>query len=473
MEKLKCHQYQHIILISLDSLRNDCITAISSDFPDKFIGHGKLKTEMLNYVISRGTYFINCISAAPYTSASHAAYFTGCWPKRNGVYEFFNRQLGLPTIFELAKKAGMYTIFQTDFPIILGESVGFTRGVDKYFVESEGDAFLELLKNQHRSTVSFFHFGGIHYPYGFHKLKFAETDFPKKVFELENKFNIHYSKNSKKHPDMLDESYRSKKDKNFLLRYKAIIDALWTQGRYNDLHKLYIEGIDYFLKHRFNPFIKKIIDFVDKNDSLLVLFADHGESWSLDSRGHSNSIDDVVLRVPVILYGKGVAKNTVVSKLIRTIDIFPTICQYSKIARTNFDGEPINLMNPNNSIGSREAFAQVWRVGDRNKVYQHQQHIIKDKKMIKPLSTKLEKEAAYHDGFAINREYDVDGRLIKEILFKNTGKCLVTIDKKYGDITHLINLLKKYNRIRCYKNHKINNLKRSIVDDLKVLGYHI
>lgn len=470
MEKIKNHQYQHVILISLDTLRNDCVTAISSEFPDKFVGKGKFKTEMLDYLISRGTYFTNCISAAPYTSASHAAYFTGCWPRHNGVYEFFNRQIGVPTIFELAKKNGVHTIFQTDFPIILGESLGFTRGVDKYFIEAEDDAFSDLLENKHKSTVSFFHFGGIHYPYGFHKIKFAKTDFPKKVLELEKKFNISYSE---KHPDMLDESYRDKEDKNLLLRYKTIVDTLWTEGKYDDLHLLYVEGIDYFFKNRFNSFIKKVIDFVDKNNCLLVLFADHGENWANDSRGHSNSINDSVLRVPVILYGNGVAKDTVVSKLIRTIDILPTICRYSKISQGDFDGKPIDLSNPSSFVESREAFAQVWRVGNRDRVYQHQQQILKGRRMIKPLATKLEKEAVYDDKFVLNREYAADGKLAKEFLFKNIDRGLIEAKKNPNRIKYLRNLLKKYNLIKYSKNGKIKNLKKSIVDDLKAIGYNV
>lgn len=470
MKKSNYHKYQHIILISLDSLRNDCVTAANSDFLNKFYSGKKFKTTMLDYLISRGTYFTNCISAAPYTSASHAAYFTGCWPRHNGVYEFFNRRIGCPTLFELANKKNIYTIFQTDFPIILGDSLGFTRGVDKYFVESEDAAFSELLKKQNCNTVSFFHFGGIHYPYGFHKIKFAKVDFPKKVRELERKFCI---KTSSHHADMLDESYRNDRDKDFLLRYKAIIDVLWNRCEYDELHRLYVDGIDYFLKHRFEGFIKKVIDFVDNTNSLLILFADHGENWALDSRGHSNAINDSVLRVPVIFFGKDIAKNVVVSNLIRTIDILPTICQYSKIPFVDFDGLPINLIDPKDSIGFREAFAQVWRVGDRMKIYNHQQLILNGKKMIRPLDTKLEKDAVYYDNFALNREYINHGKLTKEVFFKNTGKKLIPVKDNSDVIINLRSRLKRYNQIKHCKDRKINKVNKSIIADLHSLGYRV
>ncbi len=470
MKKPSYHQYQHVIMISLDSLRNDCITANPSNLPNKLSRRTKFKTTMLDYLIKRGTYFNNCISAAPYTSASHAAYFTGCWPRRNGVYEFFNRQIGRPTIFELAHLKKIHTIFQTDFPIILGDSLGFTRGVDKYFIESESAAFAELSRSKDRDTLSFFHFGGIHYPYGFHKLKFAKIDFPKKVKALERKFHITPAANQ---ADMLDESYRHGRDKDLLLRYKTIIDTLWSRREYDELHALYVDGIDYFLKHRFNKFIKKIIDFVDTTNSLLIVFADHGENWAADSRGHSNAINDAVLRVPVIVYGKGVAKNTVVSNLIRTIDIMPTIGRYSKIPAANLDGRPISLEKPDYAPLPREAFAQVWRVGDRLKIYKHQQRILKGRKMIRPLTTKLEKEAVYRGRFALNREYDGNGELAREALYMNTGQRLVLTKPIAGTLADLRKRLRKYNHIKPKKSRRINKVSRSIIADLHNLGYRV
>ena len=463
--------YQHIILVSLDSLRSDCITAVNSDFPNRFYRGGKFKTVMLDYLVRRGTYFSNCISAAPYTSASHAAYFTGCWPRRNGVYEFFNRRIGRPTLFELAQRKNIYTIFQTDFPIILGDSLGFSRGVNKYFIESESAAFSELIRRQNRDTVSFFHFGGIHYPYGFHKLKFAKVDFPKKVRELESKFNI---KQAEVYTDMLDESYREGEDRELLLKYKTIIDTLYSRGDYKSLHQLYVNGIDYFLKHRFNRFIGRVIDFVAHTNSLLIVFADHGENWAPDSRGHSNAINDSVLRVPIIMYGNGVRKNMVITDLIRTIDVVPTIHQYSKIASADFDGLPINLANPKDSIGFREAFAQVWRVGDRMKIYKHQQHILKSKKMIRPLATRLEKEAVYYGRCVLNREYSKDGVLVGENFYKNTGKRLIVAKKNFSkEKTNLKNRLKKYNQIKYNNSQKINKVNQSIINDLHALGYRV
>lgn len=94
------NQFQHVILISLDSLRFDCIQ-----------GESKYIDKMFN----NGTFFNRCITAAPYTTAAHAAYFTGCWPRNNNVYEFFNRSITKPTLFELAKKTVTKQFFKPTF----------------------------------------------------------------------------------------------------------------------------------------------------------------------------------------------------------------------------------------------------------------------------------------------------------------------------------------------------------------------
>jgi arylsulfatase A-like enzyme len=184
----------HIILVSIDTLRADCINA--SPRAHSYKNHHKtktvLKTTALDALLRSSVYFNNCYSAAPYTSASHGAYFTGVWPLHNGVYEFFNRKLQKPTIFEYARKQRYKTIFQTDFPIMLGPYLGHSKGVDHYYIEDEVQAFKKLKSYKNKNTVSFFHFGGVHYPYGFHTLKFGGKDYIKKVEELEKKYHVQH-----------------------------------------------------------------------------------------------------------------------------------------------------------------------------------------------------------------------------------------------------------------------------------------
>src|SRR5690606_8582932 len=116
-----------------------------------------------------------------YTTASHASVFTGLFPLRHGLYEYYNSKIDQKTVFEYAKDHGRKVTFKTDFPIILGKPLGFTRGVDKYIVEDDEECLTELEKNKYDHTLDFIHFGGIHYPYGFHTLQIAGDDYRQKV----------------------------------------------------------------------------------------------------------------------------------------------------------------------------------------------------------------------------------------------------------------------------------------------------
>ncbi len=448
------NQFQHIILISLDSLRFDCIRG---------------KSKYVDKLLDEGVFFNRCITAAPYTTAAHAAYFTGCWPLNNNVYEFFNRRIMKPTLFELAKKRGYKTIFQTDFPIILGESIGFTKGVDNYFVEDEERALKCLLKNKRQKTVSFFHFGGIHYPYGFHKLKFGGKDYENKIKNLENVLNIKQDDLVK---DILDESYRCKKDAQLLFRYKKILEKLDKEKKYNQIDALYKEGVKYFMKNRFDKFIKNLLEFVELENALLILFSDHGESWDDKSKGHANSINHSVLHVPLVFYGTAIEKKNV-NHLVRTIDVLPTIFDLTKIKKSKVDGKSLLSSKLNDT---RHAIGQVWRIGDKHKIKLHQQKIISKNMMIKPLKTHLQKEVVYFGNYALINEYQ-NGKISKRITFSftNMNNLVETkIPKKVNSL--LVKLLKQYNnkgRKTIKNKKKLNSIKKQIAVDLNLMGYNV
>src|SRR5215510_12472331 len=89
--------YDHVVLISLDTLRSDAMGATSGKgWPDKYgLPEQAHSTRILDELARKGLFFPTTLSSAPYTSASHASFFTGQWPLRHGVYEFFNRSLAV------------------------------------------------------------------------------------------------------------------------------------------------------------------------------------------------------------------------------------------------------------------------------------------------------------------------------------------------------------------------------------------
>lgn len=460
--------WNNIVLISLDTLRLDCLTFNwKSDFVKKY-WYDSYNTSKLDNIIAKWTIFNNCISAAPYTTASHAAYFTWYWPLNNNIYEFFNKKISKSTIFEYYKKNNYDTYFNTDFEIILWDSLGLNKWSDYFYVENENIMLEKIIQNKNKNTLSFFHFWWIHYPYWFHKIKFSKwNDYENKILELEERFKLKFESTE----DILDESFRDKKDMELLLRYKNIIDYLYKEWLYNILFFLYIEWIDYFMKNRFNTFIDKVVKYIDETWGLLVIFSDHWEDWSLNSRGHSNSISDKVLKVPLIFYWKNIKWWQVRNDLIRTIDLLPTLLKYSWIKIKNkLDWKSINLLLNGKD---RDCFSQVWRVWNKNKILEHQRKILNKKQFIKPLRTNLEKEICFSWSFAYSKVKN--NNIIEEKIYKNNIKSLdeINIENYNNEYKKFIKKISKYNLLKVKKKTMPSSLNLKIKNELISLWYNI
>lgn len=446
----------HIILVSLDTLRGDCLGSEKfRNFLNKPNFH--LKTEILDNLINKGKFFSNCISAAPYTTASHASIFTGLFPLKHGVYEYFNNKICKETIFELAKKQGFITIMQTDFPIMLGKYLGLNNGVDSFFVENEDDALSTLFKNANKKTLSLFHFGGIHYPYGFHILKYGGKDYINKVKDLEKKYNLDSKVILE---DSLDETFRNDEDKKLLFRYKKVIEYLYNNEMYDDLMKLYLEGINYFLDTRFRAFFEKLNPLLEREDCLLILFGDHGESWNLKSYGHFNSNDKGVLNVPLLFYGKNVPSQKV-DTLVRTVDIGSAIINLIGFSIDKLDGIDLKPFSSDTLPDNLFAISQTWVDIDKNELLKHQQNAVKAGKLNNRLNPFKKAESIFFKNFHLVREYDEKGQLIFESKIENKSMFFKLRD--YLDM---------YNKIIPIKTGGVNKTEE-IKKLFNLMGYEI
>jgi hypothetical protein len=329
--------YTHVVFISLDTLRSDAIAANPFKlWPALYPGATAPRTAILDELARTGAFFPNMISAAPYTAASHGAIFTGQYPLRNGIHEFYNGRLKSPSIFTYGRRAGWATAMKVDFPIILGPELGFTRDIDEYIVEDD-DKFIAAMASASQA-VGLAHFGGVHLPYGFHNLCYGGDAYRDKVSDLKRRVPDDLPPPT----DQLLESFRDSADLDLLLRYKHAVSFLYEAGRYSEIFQLYLDGIEYFLVNRFAPFLERLTGALRSagRRPLLVIFADHGHEYDATTYGHFNSMSEGVLRVPLILVGDGIAPG-VHARRIRTVDIVPTVTDLTGLpssAGSSFDG---------------------------------------------------------------------------------------------------------------------------------------
>lgn len=460
--------FKNIIIISIDNLRADCLASNSINlYKQKHNTEVQVDSSILDDIASQGTFFTQCISAAPYTSASHGALFTGMWPIRNNLYSFFNRKIKSTLIFEHAKKYGYHTIFQTDFPIILGPYLGLNSGVDDYFVEDELSALTRV--TQKEKALGFFHFAGCHYPYGFHTLKFSGADYQNKVQELENRFKITY----KDAPtESWSESFRSSQDNRLLVRYKRVIDNLYEHGKYDELFNLYLEGVNYFFKNRLSSFLDRVIDYIDHTSGLLVIFSDHGEEWNKQAHGHYNSLQKGVLTVPAIFYSPQRVKLQTINSAVRSIDVGATIIDLvsggdakrldgTSLVPTVFNSDP---------VVSQSAFAQQWGGRETMREFEgFQKKTIKRGKLPKPLDQYLKQETIIWDGKQLLNRYNESCALVSSELLDDHEQQISSMK----DIQTGTKKLKHYNSLLTNDADRSIAMRSEVGAQLRAMGYRV
>ncbi len=391
-------EYKKVILISLDTLRLDGIK-YADIHSYKHSITDRIDSAVLDDFISKGCFFKKNYTVAPYTATSHAAYFTGLLPKNNGVYDHFNSKLKVDSIFTFAKKAGYETFFKTDFPLILGKYLNFLKDVDNYYIEETDKSFDDFVKSE--KALGFFHFGNIHMPYGFHSTKISGDDFRKKVESLEHEYNL--APDLKDFHDFAVETFRTEEDLNLLYRYKNLIKLLSGKKEFETIMNLYAEGINYFNHSILNSFLLKVMKYADEENCLVILFSDHGESWNNHSYGHFNSSDDECLRVPLVLYGKGIPQKVVNSRT-RAIDLMPTLNELLFKLDLCFDGESLkNHIFADVEQQDRDVFCGVW-INDMSDIMHNVNTVINNDYIDISQSRPIKYAACYYYG---NKKYIV------------------------------------------------------------------
>lgn len=353
---------KNIILISIDTLRYDCV----GYQPDKseleeydVLKH--LHTPTLDRIAEKSLCFTQCISTNTYTPAAHASVFTGLYPPSHGVREFYGKKLS-SSVFSLAeilKVHGYNTVMFTDTPHHF-DYTGLVRGFDHVIARDES-RLLELLKTndfeKNSHNFIFAHFFDVHEPYlASENEKYNDGSYLNSMEKLYEKCEIPFSK-----------SLYSKSHK--YLVWNNFIDYV---GRKVSLFlPLYVRGVSKFDTGRFKDFIHSLEYLGVMDDSLMIIFADHGEGRRDDNDkecfGHSGPLFDNVLRVPLILSCKEITPG-VEDTLVSLVDIFPVVLRIAlnksphELLPYTLDG--VTLLEPSSN---RKVYSETWSMDCEDK----------------------------------------------------------------------------------------------------------
>lgn len=478
------YNYKNVIIISIDALRADCV-GVNSDkgLLKKYKLKNKLKTPNLDYFASNGVFFNQCVSVAPYTTAAHASILTGKWPYNHSIIDYVRNKLSAPTILSILKERGYSTLFQSDFPYILGPNLGFTSGVDKFVVEREDESLKWIRNNKKNRLACFFHFASAHVPYGFLNLHYGREQYRKKVKLLLKKYNLkpEVSPKSLSHYSIMDFSDEEKILKQ---NYGNILYEMDRLGLYDEIMDLYIEGINYFEETRFNDFINSLKEENLLDNTLFVIMGDHGETWDKNNKGHNkgdyyNGLVDDIVKVPLIFYGKNLSNRKIIKNQVRIIDIVPTILSILNIynMKNKFDG--VDIIDFNKNPDDLTAYSQHWY----SKKELVSAFLLDAKKKTDLPEVKfnsyLSSASVRTNKWKLVQNYSKKEDLIDSRLFSvdNNQEKISIINDNMDIVLKLESKLEKYNK-KCIK--KLNNIKKlsnskreEIARQLRLIGYNI
>jgi arylsulfatase A-like enzyme/cytochrome c-type biogenesis protein CcmH/NrfG len=302
----------NVLLVTIDTLRADHLGCY---------GDAAAATPTLDGLAARGVRFETALAQAPLTGPSHATILTGLTPPGHGFRN--NSGFAVPAGVHLAaetfKSAGYDTAaFISGFP--LDRRFGFNRGFDTYddhlprgndrrrtpyverFADATTEAVLQWLTHRKEGSPWFLwvHYYDPHAPYeppADLLARFKATPYDGEVAFVDREL-------------------------------QRVLTALSTRG--------------------------------DAGRTLTVVTADHGESLGEHGEGtHGLFVYDATLRVPLIVAGPGIPAGKVSKTVARSIDILPTLLDYSGLrAPAPPDGRSLRAAAEGEEMSDAPAYAE-------------------------------------------------------------------------------------------------------------------
>ena len=290
-----------VVLIGIDTLRADATSLYGSSL------HGRDTTPNLRKLAERGVLFRNAVSQAPWTMPAFGAIHTGRYPHEHGGFSLSGAlRDGEVLLAEALAEAGYATRAVVSHTYV-GPQRGFAQGFERYDASNAlghraitsaavTDIALRMLATRdERPLFLFAHYFDAHYEYMDH----PESDFG----------------------DSYQGWLREENDYENLLKNRQMVSA--EENRW--LIDLYEEEIAHTDRE-----IGRLLAALEQSGrmdrTLIVVVADHGEEF-LDhgSYGHTSTLWQEQLHVPLLVVPPGAARAAQVEGVVETRAVFGTV----------------------------------------------------------------------------------------------------------------------------------------------------
>jgi arylsulfatase A-like enzyme len=291
----------NIVLIVVDALRSDHLGVY---------GYERDTSPHLDRLAARGVLFRNAYTSATMSKPALSSLLTSTHPSaHNALDEWVVLSDRALTLAEVLRDSGYRTVLFNGGNPYLTPTFNLAQGFDQNRLVSDSgrlltDEFLrELPKLKSSKFFAYIHYMDVHTPYRKHEYN---TLFKQ---EISPKLGMVWG------ADGLEVS----------------LDAVSRLGREDpDARESLIALYDGEIRH-VDEQVQRVIDALHEHglveDTLVIFTADHGEQlWDHGGFGHGDMLFEEGIRVPLMLFGNGLAAADVTSR-VRLIDIFPTILE--------------------------------------------------------------------------------------------------------------------------------------------------
>jgi arylsulfatase A-like enzyme len=333
----------NIIFIVIDALRSDHLGCY---------GYQRNTTPYIDTLAENGLIFKNCIAQSPWTLSSMASIFTSRYPSQIGVGAVADKN-GMRNLYQNIPSAlqeeeltlaevfteNEYHTLSIAPNYFVSEKFGLSQGFEEGFytrhknAEQVVDLAIEQLRgNLKKKIFLYLHFMDVHVPTN------PPPPYSTLYSTLDNKPHNrnHYEWSYKKGESLDTQEFRE---------YKSHKIALY-------------DGALNFIDAQINRLMEFIQNSPLEGNNIIIISSDHGEEfWDHalfekknyeDPRGyygidHGHTMFRELLDVPLIMYGKGVPKNSI-HQQVRNLDIMPSLIGLSNTKKINSRMEGIDIV---------------------------------------------------------------------------------------------------------------------------------
>ena len=257
----------NLLLVSIDSLRWDHLPRT----------HPDVATPRFDYLTADFGVAPNCFSVSSATRPVHLSLVTGLYPFEHGILSqrHSRQRRGLPNLFDACRGAAMScAAFSEAAEIFEGLDLGAPVEPLPTGADEGVRRVLPRLGSTPKSKCVLLHYWSTHTPYGaVDGMALGET------------------------ADLL------------------------ASGRLDIVTARYRRAVEEVFERKLAP----LIEGLDLAEWAIFVFGDHGESWTASEPYHGQTLDNTVLRVPLLLHVPFRDNRRFANrKLVSLIDLFPT-----------------------------------------------------------------------------------------------------------------------------------------------------